>query len=833
MHAPAFFDSLGRDLRYSMRGIARRPGFTFAVVLTLALGIGANTAIFSVVNAVLLKPLPYPDADELVSISHVAPGLNSDPLNTSPSMYFTYLDENRAFEALGAWGDGGQSLTGIGAPEQVRTLFVTPGVLQALGVQPLHGRTFTEADAAPGSNDGDSAVVLTHAFWQRRFGGDEAAIGRDVSLEGNAARIVGVMPPSFKFLDMTPAADVIVPINIDRGRAFLGNFGMRALGRLKDGVTLEEAAADIERMLPIWLESWPPATAGLSRETFVNWRIAPALKPLKEQVVGSVASMLWVLMGTIGAVLLIACANVANLMLVRADSRRHELAVRAMLGARTARIAKELLVESFVLGALGGVLGLAVAAVGLRALVAFGPTNLPRLQEISIDPLVLLFALGAAFVSSLLFGVLPAVKHARIEASPQATRAATASRERHATRNALVVVQVAVALVLIVSSGLMIRTFQELRNVDPGFTGAADVQVARIWVQPFSRDPERYTQAERAILDRIAAIPGVTAAAFGAWVPMEGRLSSGTLYVEDRPFVAGEVPPDRRFKFVAPGYFQTLGTRIVAGRDIAWTDIDARRPVALISANLARELWGDPAAALGKRLRDSRPDAPGVWTEVIGVAQDVQEDGLQSPPPPMVYWPVLMAQFWGNDVFGSPAIAYAIRSERAGTESFVNEVREAVWSVNGDLPVFLVRTMQDLYAASLARTSFALVILAIAGALALSLGVVGIYGVLSFVISQRRREIGIRLALGEPPAAVQRRFVRHGLGLAALGVAAGFGGAIVLTRLLASLLYGVDPLDAATYAGAFGVLLTAAALASYVPARRATAVSPVETLRAE
>jgi putative ABC transport system permease protein len=833
MSTRAFFDSLGRDLHYSLRGIARRPGFTFAVVLTLALGIGANTAIFGVVNGVLLKPLPYPEPDELVSISHVAPGLSPDPLGVSPSMHFTYLDENRAFEALGAWGDGGQSLTGIGAPEQVRALFVTPGVLPALGVPPLHGRTLTDDDAPPGGNVGPSAIMLTYAFWQRRFGGDEAAVGRDVMIDGNSARVIGVMPRNFKFLDMTPAPDVIAPLNISRDRAFIGNFGLRAIGRLKDGVTREAAAADIERMLPVWLDAWPPAPNGLSRETVANWRIAPAVQPLKEQVVGSASSMLWVLMGTIGAVLLIACANVANLMLVRAESRRHELSVRAMLGAGSGRIAKELLVESLVLGALGGVLGLAVAALGLQALVMFGPTNLPRLQEISIDPLVLLFATGAALLSSLLFGVLPAVKYARVDASPHAARGSTAGRDRHLARNSLVVVQVAVALVLIVSSGLMIRTFQELRSVEPGFTDAGEVQIARISVGPIERDARRYTQMQRDVLDGIAAIPGVTAASFAVSVPLEGRIIGSDLYVEDRAFADGEVRPTRRFKFVSPGYFETLGTRMIAGRDIEWADIDARRPVSVISASLARELWGSPAAALGKRIRESAPEVPGPWREVIGVVQDIQEDALNRSPPTMVYWPVLTEQFWGNEVSGVPAVAYAIRSERAGTETFVNEVREAVWAVNPDLPVFLVRTMQDLYAASLARTSFTLVILAIAGALALALGVVGVYGVLSYVISQRTREIGIRLALGEPPAAVQRRFVRHGLALAALGIAAGLGGAVLLTRLMASLLYGVDPLDAATYVAALGTLLVAAALASYLPARRATNVNPVETLRAE
>ncbi len=803
-------------------------------MLTLALGIGANTAVFSVVNAVLLKPLSYPQSNQLVSLQHVAPGLNAGALGMSPDLYFTYRDENRTFEHLGVFIDGGATVTGVGDPEQARVRFVSDGVLQALGVQPMLGRWFSEPDHAPQTA---GTVILTHAYWQRKFGGDPGVIGRSMSINSRPTEIVGVMPAGFRFLNMTPEAELILPIQLDPSRLMLAGFGgLQGIGRLKPGVTLADAEADAARMLPIWLDAWPAAPGGAQRDAVANWRVAPAFVSLKDTIVGNIASTLWVLMGTIGAVFVIACANVANLMLVRADARRQEFAVRAALGAGRGRIAKELLVESTVLGALGGAAGLVLAYLGLRLLVAFGPTNLPRLQEISIDPSVLAFVIVASLLSSLLLGSIPAFKHAAQSAAPlSAARGATASRERHRARNALVVAQVALALVLIVCSGLMVRTFSALRDVDPGVSRPEAVQIARIAITPaISTDPERTTQIQRQILERLAAIPGVEAASFGFGAPMEtGRTPSNALYAEGQRYEAGETAPIRRFQYVAPGYFATVGTRMVAGRDITWPDIDAGGKVAVISEGLARELWGEPKAALGKRVRESRPDAPGIWRDVIGVVRDVHEDGVSLDAPRLVYWPVLMESFLGQPKNGTPAIAYVVRSERAGTASFAIEINRAVWAVNADLPVFLVRTVQDLYADFLAQTSFTLVMLAIAAAMALGLGVVGIYGVMAYVVSQRTREIGIRLALGAQPAALKRMFVLGALARVAIGVVVGLVAAFALTRLMSSLLFGIGPLDAPTYLAALGVLLVAAAFASYVPARRAASIDPVETLKTE
>jgi predicted permease len=825
MSTVAALDSLLRDFSYALRGLLRGPAFTLAAVLTLGVGIGANTAIFSVVYGVLIRPLPYPEADELVSIWHTAPGINAADLNFSPSMYFTYLDENRTFQNLGMWSASGATFAGLGEPEQARTAWVTHGALQALGVQPLLGRVFGEADNVPRAEV--LPVILTHAYWQRRFGGDESVIGRAFTVNSQPAQVIGVMPASFRFFDVTPEIDAILPLRYERNGLVLGNFNQQGVARLKPGVSLEEANADVARMLPIWLDRWPAESGGVSREGIERWRIAPSVRPLKRDIVGGVTSMLWILMGTIGGVLLIACANVANLMLVRAEARRHEFAIRAALGARPGRIARELLVESLVLAIAGGALGLALAYAGLELLLAIGPATLPRLREIAIDPVVLAFAVAASLVSSLLFGSIPAMKHAAAHGGLSgAARAATAGREHFRTRNVLVVVQVALALVLIVSSGLMIRTFEALGDVDAGFTRPENVQTARISARG---DAARILQTQRDILEKIESLPGVASASFAYAVPMEtGRVQNSVVFIEDRTYAAGETPPPRRLKYVAPGYFGTIGTRLVAGRDLTWTDVENGGYVAVISENLARELWGEPAAALGSRIRQSG-DAP--WREVIGVAQDVHEDALHQAPPAMVYWPIKTGS--GDEAFTMPAVNYVVRSERAGTATLVREIEEAVWSVNADLPVFLIRTLQDLYAESLARTSFALVLLAIAGTMALALGIIGIYGVISYVVSQRAREIGIRLALGAQPAALQRMFVRQGLTLTAIGVAAGLVGAVAVTRGMSALLFGVSPLDPATYVASFAVILAAAALASLLPARRAATVDPVETLRAE
>ena len=828
-----FVDTLILDFRYAVRTLRKNLSFSATAVLTLTLGIGATTAIFSVVYSVLIRPLPYPNADELVRIRHSEADINTD-LTSSPTMYFTYRDENRTLASIGLWQEDSATLTGLGEPERVSALRVTDGMLQALGVQPMHGRGFTEQEHGPAA-EGPEPVILSYGFWQRRFGG-EGALGREVSMDSRPAQVVGIMPPDFRFLDRIPQPDVILAVRLNRAEQVIGAFNFHALARLKPGVTPAEAHGDIERMLAIWIDAWPLMPGfGATRQTLADLRITPVVRPLKDDLVGSVASMLWVLMGAIGAVLLVACANIANLMLVRTDARQQEFAVRAALGAAPARIARALLVESLCIGAAGSVLGLVLAYLGLQVLVAIGPSNLPRLQEIAIYPPVLAFTVAVSLASTLLFGSITALKHALHVDTPKnlTARGASASRERNATRSALVVVQVALALTLVVSAALMIRTFQALHDVEPGFSDPATIHMARIWIPNalFYSDIERYTRMQHEILDKIVALPGVASAGFAHALPMEGQLNYSRIMVEGQTPAAGELAPPYRTKFVSPGYFETMGTRMIAGREVTWSDIEAGGRVAVVSEDFARKLATEPTGALGKRIRT--PFGQDAWRDVIGVVQSVHEDGLYDQPPSLVYWPVRMEGFNNGPLVGLPAVAFVIRSERTGTVSLVEEVRQAVRSVSGSIPIAQARTMQDLYAGSLARTSFTLVMLALAGGMALLLGIIGIYGVIAYVVSQRTREIGIRSALGAEPQQLAKMFLLHGLTLSGVGVVVGLVVAAALGRSMSSLLFGIEPMDPAAYIGAVVVILVAAALASYLPARRAAAISPMETLKNE
>ena len=819
-----------RDACYGLRGLWRNPGFTIVAVLTLAIGIGATTAVFSVVDGILIKPLPYPGADRLVGVSQTAPGFINGPkaFNCSPSMYFTYREESQTFEYFGLAATGGASVTGLGEPEQVRNMNTTYGTLQALGVQPVVGRWFTEADDTPGGTNPDP-VIISYGYWQSHFGGDKSALGRGMTVDSVPRQIVGVMPAGFRYLNVEP--ELITTARFDRNRVFLGNFYLQGVARLKPGVTLQQANADLGRVLEIWKNAWPGPPGGRQTD---NWQIRPALRPLKQDVVGDTGNALWVLMGAISMVLLIACANVANLLLVRTQSRQQELAVRAALGGSRGRIAAALFVESILLSLIGGAFGIGLAYVGLRLLVRIGPANLPRLNELGIDLLTLGFAFCASLFSGVLFSLMPMLKGAgtRMAGALRGVgRTSSQSKERHRASNVLVVAQVALALILLISSGLMIRTFQALRNVDPGFTRPESIQIFRIWL-PFSQvqRTEEVARIEVAIRDKLAGIPGVTAVAFSNTVPLDGRRVWDPVSVEDKIYAPGQTPA-RTLRFVSPGFFEATGTRLIAGRDITWPEFHNHRPVALVSENMARELWGAAASAVGKRIHEPGPKP--TWREIVGVTEDVRDEGVQFNAASIAYFPAVMENGYGNPLYVQRPVAYTIRTERAGTQSLLTEARAAVWSVNSNLPVFLVSTMKDLYDQSLAATSFTLVMLAIAGTMALLLGIVGIYGVMSYAVSQRTREMGIRLALGAEAGQLKRMFVGNGLLLAGAGVVIGLAAAAGLAQLMKSLLFGISPLDPVIYVAMPVVLVAAALLASYLPARRASRIDPSEALRLE
>ena len=811
--------------KHVLRRLARTPMFTAIAAITLAVGIGANSAIFSVINGIILKPLPYWHPDEIVELSHSALGVNLADAGSAPFLHFTYREQGRSFEDVGLYRWTNRTVTGLAEPENAQCLNVTAQVLPILGVQPALGRWFSPKDDAPGS---PQTVVLTYGWWQARFGGDRSILGRAVTIDGIAREVIGVMPATFRFLDRDAA--FLLPVQLDRNKSLLGQVDYRGIARLKPGVTIEQASADVARLIPVALHGFPPEP-GLTVKDFEEVRFAPKLQYLKSSLVGDLSQTLWILMGTIGIVLMIACANVANLLLVRAEGRQQELAIRLALGASRRDIARELLMESITLGLLGGSLGLAIAYGAIRALVAMAPAHLPRLNEISIDPAVILFTFATGVATGILFGMVPVLKYAgpRIATSLRAGgRTSSQSRERHRARSVLVVVQIALAVVLLVGSGLMIRTFQALRRVDPGFD-PKDALTMRIAIPPTQlKNAAAVTQLEQNILDKIRAIPGVTSAGITTVIPTEPGGGRDQVYARDKTYQS--VPPLRRLKFVSPGLLAAMGNRLIAGREFTWADNYERRPVAMVSENLARELWQDPRLAIGKQITGNLKEP---WREVIGVVSEEREDGVQQKAPTVAYYPLLMNDFQGNAAAARRAVAYIVRSKRARDPGLLADVQRAVWSSNASLPLASVRTLEEIYSKSLARTSFTLVMLAIAGAMALSIGLIGIYGVISYVVSQRRREIGIRIALGARQRQLARMFVAYGFVLSLIGVACGLAGAAALTRLLGSVLFGVSPLDPLTYAAVFLGLIAAAVIASYIPAQRAMTIDPVEALRSE
>jgi predicted permease len=818
---------VAHDLRVALRSLRRQPVFATAAIVTVAVGIGATTAMFSVVNSVLLEPLPYDEPESLVSVWHTAPGFGKETLNQTAATYFTYREENRTFEDIGLWDTARLSVTGLDGPEEVRAIGVTDATFPLLRVRPLLGRFFAAADDSPGV---PLTVVLSNGFWRGRLGSDPDAVGRTITVSGVQAEIIGVLPPDFRFLNFDAA--LFFPFRFDRSTIRgVYTFTYQAVSRLRPGVTIEQANADVERMIPMSLEKFPGGR-GVSLAEMETIGFGAKVLPLKHDVVGDIGGLLWVLFGTVGVVLLLACANVANLFLVRAEGRQQEVAVRAALGAGRGQLARHLLTESIVLALAGGAAGLALAYAGLRLLVSLGPERLPRLEEITIDPTVLAFAVGISLTAGLLFGLysMLRLRHLDLVASlKEAGRGAGTGRERQHMRSALVVSQLALALLLLVGSGLMIRSFVGLLAVHPGFERPEELLVLRINVPPgLMRDDVAAARVHEQIIDGIRQIPGVTAAGISSSVTMDGWDDNNAIYFEDFPVADDEVPPVRAVKYVSEGYFETMGNPVLAGRAITRTDIRQRARVVMVTANVAREYWNTPAAALGKRISESRR---GPWFGIVGVVGDVHDDGVDREATPIVYWPMVRSDESSDDVSVQRSLGYAVRSTRLGDPSFLVDIRRAVWQVNPDLPVARVRTLEELLHRSMARTSFTLVMLGIAAVVAVLLGMVGVYGVISYSVAQRTREIGVRVAFGATRRDVGGMVLRHGAVLAGVGVVIGLAAAMALTRLMASLLYGVSPLDPVTFAVVAVGLAGVALLASYLPARRAARVDPMEALR--
>jgi len=799
------------NVGYSARILWKQPALSAVALLTLALGLGATTAIFSVVYGVLLKPLPFQAPDRLVALYHLAPGFGTRTLPQSLATYFTYRDNARVFDDIGLWNAQDVSVNRRGEPEQLKALIVTDGTLTLLGVRPELGRLFRKDDDVPGAPD---RVILSHGYWHRAFGAAKDVLGRSLVIDARPCEIIGVLPASFKLLDTDP--QVVLPWRPNRANAETGaGFGPRGIARLRQGVTLSQANDDIARMIPLIVEQFPPR--GLTPQMWQEIGLGPNVRPLSEDVIGEMSRPLWILLGTVGVVLLMAWANVANLLLVRAEGRQQELAVRTALGASRSRIAIELLTESLMLGLVGGALGVVVAAACIGLLRRMAPVALPRVDEIGLDAVVLLVTLIISVVTSLLFGLIPVLRFRAFNVSVlnAAGRSTSDAPGRQRTRNTLVVAQVALALVLLVVSGLMARTFVAMRQVQPGFVRPEQVQTFRIALPAaIVSDRQQAARTYEQIAERLQQVPGVVSVGLTNRIPMDGSQVGAPIAVEERP-VAG-TPPFRRGKAIGPGYFETIGDPLVAGRAITWADIQQRTSVVWISENLAREYWAEPSHALGKRI-----GGPPDWWEVAGVFGNVREDGLNQPAPTCFYVPMA----------NNRDIAYVVRSLRVGGPGFLRDLQQAVWSVNPHLPLGKVQTLSEIQTHSMAQTSFAMVMLALAASVALLLALIGIYGVVSYVAAARTYEVGIRMALGAQRGDVRALFLRHGLALTVAGLVLGIGAAALVTPIMSALLYGVAPVDPVTYVSVAIVLGAVTLLATYLPARRASRVEPIIALR--
>jgi predicted permease len=809
---------LANDVRLAVRGLFRTSGFTLITIGTLALGIGAVTAIFAVVNGVILKPLPFEEQDALVSVAHTAPGASHDDVGLSTAMALTYREDQRFFEDIGFWTGGQMSITGRGNPERAPALQITASILPILRTETVVGRRFTEQDDMPGAPE---TVILSHSYWLSRFAADPAALGSALQVDGVRREIIGVLPPNFRLAPQN--VSIYLPLSLDPANlspAWL----YRSVARLRPAATIEQAHDDLSRVLRTVPEQHPAAV--LSIETIERTRLGPNLRPLKDDFVGDIGNVLWMILGTVGCVLLIACANVSNLFLVRAERRSQEIAVRTVMGAGRGQIARQFLVESLVLGLLGGLAGLGLALAGLRLLIWMAPVTVPRLYEITVDPTVLLFTLGISLLSSLLFGLFAVFRLTGLDlvaSLKEGGRGGGISRSRQRARHLLVVAQTALALVLLTGSGLMIRSFQALRDVDPGFTNPGEILTFRVEIPEAEIEnnaevPLAYEKMWRGL----RAIPGVTSVGGSTSVTMGGDFGYATgLLVEDFPLARGEGGTTRRFKWTTADYFSTMQNPVLAGRAVDWSDVHDRRNVAMLTANLAEEYWRSPAEALGKRVRMSAPGNP--WLEVVGVVGDVHDLGVTRDAAPVVFLPLAPT---------TRSLAFAVRSNLP-TESLLTQVRAVVEAINPNLPLANVRMLDEILARSMARTSFTLVVLTIAATVALALGLVGLYGVVSYTVSQRTREIGVRIALGATRRDVSRMVLQQGLVLASLGVVVGLAAAVGLTRLMSALLHGVEPTDPVTFAAVATLLVAVALAASYLPAVRASRTDPVTALRFE
>jgi len=804
-------ESLIQDLRYAVRMLIKKPSFTVVVIAALALGIGANTAIFSIVNSILLKPLPYPDPGRLVMVWMDNKRMNVDQDIHSYPNYVDYRDQNEVFESLAAYYGVSVSLVGDGEPERILGAASTASLFTVLGVNPQIGRVFNESEEQAGQN---RVAVLSYGLWQRRFGKDPNLIGQQIQVSDTPRTVIGIMPPSFEY--PSKDSDIWIPLTVsDDDKQARSSFGYYSIGRLKPGVSIDRGRAEMGAIASN-LEHQYPELDGFG----VN------LVPLHQQVTGKVRPALLVLLGTVAFVLLIACANVANLLLARAAGREREIAIRTALGASRRRLIRQLLTESALMGLAGGVLGLVLAKWGLTALIALSPEDIPRLAQIGIDARVLGFTLLVSLLTGLAFGLVPAIQASRPdlnESLKESGRSTTGGVERRRVRSALVVLEVALSLVLLIGAGLMIKSFSRLQKVDLGFNPdrlvSMNIQLSRSKYQGTSSG-----QFFRQLLERVEAMPGVESAGAISAIFIDALPNSTNFSIEGRPPFAPAEQIETPVDTVTPSYFRTMGISLLLGREFSEQDGLDRQPVAIINDTFAKRFWPgeDP---IGKRFRfgGERSNAP--WMTIVGVVGDMRRTGLDVDVRCETFLPYTQRRFVGF-------LSLVVRA-KPGVGPIANAVRDQVWAIDPSQPVSHIRTMDQMLDGMMAQRRLNMVLFALFGGLALILAAVGVYGVISYTVTQRTHEIGIRIALGASRGDVLGLIIRNGMSLVLIGVAIGLVAAFGLTRLMTSLLFGVSATDMVTFLAISGILTGVALAACLVPAARALKTDPMIALRYE
>ncbi|MEM1180654.1 MAG: ABC transporter permease [Acidobacteriota bacterium] len=821
----ALVADLARDLRFSVRSIFRRPVFSALIVLVLAIGIGAATSIYTLLDEVVLSPLPFDEADRLVSIDHSSRDLGIGSTGQCAAWHVTYEAENRVFDSIGMYEVDTSTVLGpSGEPEAFPSFGVTSGLFTALRLQPVVGRLFTADDEAL---DAPSTVLLSHDYWLQRFGGDPNAVGESLHVDGEQRMIVGVVPRQIETLEFEPA--IFYPLRFDPSRLYVGNIGAGGIARLRAGVDLGQANSDVARMLDLAFETFPGGP--LEGASF-----KPELEDLQSTLVGSLSTLLWMSMAGVLAMLLVVCANVANLFLVRSADLGRDMAVRSAIGAGRLKIIWEHVRESLLLAVVGGALGILLAPFAQRALLSSAPESLVRLRWVEPDAGISLLAFLFAVTAGTVFGVLPALANLRVslsEALRKSARGAIGRRQQRA-QQLLATGQIALALVLAMASGLMLRSFVSLQAVEPGFDASDEVLAFRLYVPPFRvAEADAVARRHQEIARRLREVPGVESVGLASSIPMHISSNVNPLWVEGQVYDEADAVPLRRHKWLGEGYLETLEIPLLRGRGFEAHELENRAPVALVSESLARLYWGSAEAALGQRLA-ARPE-PVLWSEVVGVVADVREDGLVEEAPAMVYWPQATRGFWrgtSSDYIQTwRHMSYAIRGSRVEPMGLLSEVRAAIAEVDPTLPLLDTRQLGELREQSMGRTTFALQLLTVSAAVTLLLGLIGIYGVISYSVSRRTSEIGMRLALGARPVDVVTMVLKQGLTLAGLGVAMGLVLALGLTQSMSALLHGISPQDPLTIATVVVALLATSSAATLLPALRAARTDPTDALR--